>query len=78
MQRGAPGAKQKEAQGKVAHKVAAFSDVVMHHLEAGRIQADQEVKQGVQKSAGVFCGKRIGGLDRDQRHPQQRGNPGFE
>jgi hypothetical protein len=50
----------------------------MHHLEAGQIQTHEEVKQWIQKSTGVFGRKRIGGLDRDQRHPQQRGNPGFE
>lgn len=78
MQCSPPGAKQKKAQGKVAHKVAAFPYVVMHHLETCRIQTHQEMKQWIEKPSRVFGGERVRGLDRDQSHPQQRSNPGFD
>src|SRR5271167_1040307 len=55
-----------------------FSDVVMPHLEAERIQTDEEVKYWIQKSARVFGGKRVAGLDRDQRYPQKRSNPSLK
>ena len=50
----------------------------MHHLEGGRIQTHEEMKQWIQKTARVLGGKRVRGLDRDQRHPQKRRSPGFE
>jgi hypothetical protein len=78
MQRGSPGAKQKETQRKVADKMSEFSDVVMPNLEPDQIQTEKEVKQRIEKSAGVLRRKPVGGLDRDQRHPQNRGNPGLE
>jgi len=77
-QRRTPGAKKKKTQGKVTHEMPAFPDVMMHHLEACRIQTHEEVKQRIKKSAGVLGGKRVGGFDCNQRHPQQRGNPRLE
>src|ERR1700693_2805591 len=58
--------------------MAAFSDVVMHHLEACRIQTHEEVKYGIKKSARVLGRKCVGRLNRNKRHPQQRRNPGLE
>jgi len=40
----APRAKQKKTQSKVTYKMAAFSDVVMHYLEAREIQSHEKVK----------------------------------
>src|SRR5271165_4317561 len=77
-QRRAPRPKQEEAQGKIAHEMAAFSDVVMHYLEARQIQTDEKMKQWKENSAGVFGRKPISGLDRDERHPQKRSNPGLK
>ena len=58
--------------------MAAFPDVVIYHFVADQIQAHEEMKQWIQKSACVFRGKCIGGLDRDQPYPQERSNPGLE
>jgi hypothetical protein len=58
--------------------MAGFSDVVMPHLEADQIQTEEKVKHGIQKPACVFRGKRVSRLDRDERHPQERSNPGLE
>ena len=77
-QRSTPGAKQEKTQGKVTHKMAELPDVVVPHLETGPIETDQEVQYGVENPACVLGGKPVGGFDRDQRHPQQRSNPGFK
>ena len=77
-QRSPPGAKQKKTQGKVADKMATFPDVMMHHFKGGRAQTHEEMKQGIQKSAGVLRRKPVSRFNRDQPDPQERSNPGFE
>jgi hypothetical protein len=56
----------------------ALPDVVMPHLEAGQIQIHEEVKERIQKPARVLGRKCVGGLDRNQPDPQERGKPGFD
>ena len=58
--------------------MAELPDVVMPHLKADQIQTDEEVKQWIENSTGVFGGKPVGGLNRDEGYPQQRSNPGLE
>jgi len=78
MQRGTPGAKQKQAQRKITNEMADFPDVVVHYRKAGQIHAHQVVKQRIQKSAGVLGGKHVRRLDRDKQHPQPRSDPGLD
>ena len=58
--------------------MATFPDVMMHHFEGGGAQTYEEMKQGIQKSAGVLRRKPVGRFNRNQPDPQERSNPGLD
>src|SRR5579863_172509 len=77
-QRFAPGAEQQDAEQSVTEYVAALADVDVPVLEAGVIQAEQEMQNGIENAAGVVGGKVRAGLNGNDDQPQDGGDPGFE
>src|SRR5271156_3838969 len=78
LQSAPPREKQKEAQGKVANKMSAFSNVVMHYLEVRRIHTHKKVEEWIKKPALMLCRKCSGRFKLDEPSPQKRGNPRFD
>jgi hypothetical protein len=73
-----PRPEQQNAKQSVAEHMPAFSDVVVPGLKCRMVDLEYEMKQWVQKLAGVIGREISGRFDRNHDQPQGRGNPGFD
>ena len=73
-----PGAKQQDTQQAVPENVAALAKIKVHNFEACMAQAEEEMQERIQNTAGVVGGKIGARFKSNDNQPKDRSDPGFQ